>query len=204
MVRIVAGTAGGRRLATPPGRATRPTSELVREGVFATVGSLLGPLEGLVVLDLYAGSGALACEALSRGAARAVLVESDRRAARVAAANVAGLDRGRARVLTMRAEQFAARPRPADEPPFDLVLADPPYAVRDAALRAVLDQLDAQGWLAPGALVVLERATGPEWVWPEAVTPVRARRYGSTTVWYGRARPGPRCGPHDRDPGRIP
>jgi len=189
VVRIVSGTAGGRRLATPPGRATRPTSELVREGLFATLGSLLGTLSGLVVLDLYAGSGALGAEAASRGAGRVVLVESNRSAARVAAANLAALGLPGAQVLPMRAEQFAGHARPAGEPPFDLVLADPPYELPDTALRDVLAALVRHGWLAPDAVVVVERASTPdqqEWGWPEGFVGVRHRRYGQTTLWYGR------------------
>ncbi|MGV9778586.1 RsmD family RNA methyltransferase, partial [Streptosporangium sp. NPDC003464] len=77
MSRVIAGSAGGRRLAVPPGRGTRPTSDRAREGIFSTVGSLLGALDGARVLDLYAGSGAVGLEALSRGAAHALLVESD-------------------------------------------------------------------------------------------------------------------------------
>ena len=87
-MRIIAGTARGRRLAVPPGKGTRPTSDRAREGLFATLTSLRGTLAGAWVLDLYAGSGAIGLEALSRGAARAVLVESDPAAARVIRANL--------------------------------------------------------------------------------------------------------------------
>src|SRR5215831_6410671 len=92
MTRIIAGAARGRRLAVPKGTATRPTSDRAREGLFATVTAIRGPLHGARVLDLFAGSGAIGLEALSRGAARVVFVESDPRAARVIRANLAAVD----------------------------------------------------------------------------------------------------------------
>ena len=98
MTRVIAGAARGRRLAVPAGRLTRPTSDRAREGLFGTLVALHGPLDGACVLDLYAGSGAVGLEALSRGARRALLVEADARAARVIRGNIeaVGLSRGRA------------------------------------------------------------------------------------------------------------
>lgn len=188
MPRIVAGVAGGRHLRAPPGRSTRPTSDRVRESLFMTLQSMLGSLHGLVVLDLYSGSGALGLEALSRGAAAAVLVETDRQAARVAAANAAALELPGARVLVVRAETFAAR-RPAEaDRPADLVLADPPYSLPAPALREVLDRLHDNGWLAADVVLVVERASRDVWEWPGWVEPLRTRQYGQTRLWYGRAR----------------
>jgi 16S rRNA (guanine966-N2)-methyltransferase len=118
-VRIVAGAYGGRRIEAPPGRATRPTSDRVREALF----SILGPIEGLGVLDLFAGSGALGIEALSRGAAHAVFVDSDARAVATIERNLGSLSAG-GRVH--RRDVFAWL-RDADQT-FDLVFADPPYS----------------------------------------------------------------------------
>src|ERR1700758_1194625 len=109
MTRVIAGTAGGRRLAVPPGMSTRPTSDRAREGLFASVLSELGSLDDKRVLDLYAGSGAVGLEALSRGAAHVLLVESDPRAARVIRDNVEAIGLPGAEVLTDRAERVLCR-----------------------------------------------------------------------------------------------
>ncbi|WP_422740963.1 16S rRNA (guanine(966)-N(2))-methyltransferase RsmD [Micromonospora sp. WMMD754] len=185
MTRIVAGTLGGRRIAAPPGAGTRPTSDRVREALFSAVQADLD-LDGARFADLYAGSGAVGLEALSRGAAHVLLVESDARAARVVRENIAALRAApAARLVTGKvAAVLAAGP---DDGPYDVVFADPPYAVPGAEITAMLAALVDGGWLAPDALVIVERSSrsGPvEWV--EGVTPERSRRYGETTLWYGR------------------
>jgi 16S rRNA (guanine966-N2)-methyltransferase len=187
MTRVIAGTAGGRRLAVPPGTGTRPTSDRAREGLFSTWQSLLGgPLEGERVLDLYAGSGAVGLEALSRGAGHALLVEADARAARTVRDNVKSLGLPGAEVRSGKAEQII-RATPSGDP-YDLVFLDPPYAVTDDDLREILLTLRSEGWLAEEALVTVERSTrGGEFRWPEGFEALRARRYGEGTFWYGRA-----------------
>src|SRR4051794_5212728 len=136
VTRVIAGTAGGRRISVPSGRDTRPTSDRAREGLFATVHALLGPLDGLRVADLFAGSGAVGLEALSRGAAHALLVESSPRAARAIRANIEALGmRGDAELIADRVERVL-RAAPAE--PYDLVFADPPYAMADAEVTAML------------------------------------------------------------------
>lgn len=179
MTRIVAGAAGGRKIAVPP-RGTRPTSERVREALFSRLDHL-GVVNGARVLDLYAGSGALGIEAASRGASEVVLVESGREAALVCRRNVhdLGLD---ARVAVSRStveRHLAGAPPHA----FDLVLADPPYEVGAATLAGWLAQLDGGGWLAPGALVVIERARrDPAPPWPESWLAQEPRAYGDTAL----------------------
>ncbi|MER7663454.1 MULTISPECIES: 16S rRNA (guanine(966)-N(2))-methyltransferase RsmD [unclassified Streptomyces] len=186
MTRVIAGTAGGRRLAVPPGTGTRPTSDRAREGLFSSWESLLGTLTGLRVADLYAGSGAVGLEALSRGASHALLVEADARAARIVRENVRTLGLPGAEVRTGKAEQIVTGPAPSD--PYDVVFLDPPYAVTDDDLREILLTLRSEGWLADDAVVTVERSTrGGEFVWPQGFEPVRARRYGEGTLWYGRA-----------------
>jgi 16S rRNA (guanine966-N2)-methyltransferase len=183
MVRIVAGVAGGRRLAVPP-HGTRPTSDRVREAMFSAV-QARRDLDGARVLDLYAGSGALGLEALSRGAAHVRFVESDRHAAAVLHRNIEELGLPGAQVST--ADVLAVlRGDPGRS--YDLVLADPPYALGDAALQGVLDHLLSGGWLAPEALMVVERSAraGPP-AWPEGVFALTKRRYGDTAVYYGCA-----------------
>ena len=191
MTRVIAGQAGGRRLAVPPGTTTRPTSDRAREGLFASLLSELGRFDGVRVLDLYAGSGAIGLEALSRGAESVLLVESDARAAGVIKSNVKPVGLPGATVAVDRVERLLARPpTPADAPAgatdrFDLVIADPPYALTDDAVARVLTLLQG-GWLADDALVVIERATrsGPL-DWPPGFLPGKSRRYGEATFWYG-------------------
>jgi 16S rRNA (guanine966-N2)-methyltransferase len=211
VARVIAGEAGGRRLAVPDGRDTRPTSDRAREGLFATISSIVGPLAGARVLDLYAGSGAVGLEALSRGAQHVLLVEHGARAARVIRQNIEAIGLPGAAVVADRVERVLARgPAPAGgqdgtapaggqdgtapaggqdgtaERRYDVVFADPPYALADAGVTQVLLLLAEQGWLAPGALVIVERATrsGPV-SWPDGFVPDRARRYGEATFWYG-------------------
>jgi 16S rRNA (guanine966-N2)-methyltransferase len=184
--RIIAGSVGGRRLEVVPGRGTRPTSDRAREGLFATVEAIRGGLTGAAVLDLYAGSGAVGLEALSRGATDVLLVEADAQAARVIRANIAALGLPGARVVNATVARALAA-GPPQQRQRDFVFADPPYAVPDEELTAVLTAL-MPGWLAPGALVAVERATrsgAP--TWPAGYEPDRSRRYGEATVWYGLA-----------------
>ncbi|MGY0058095.1 16S rRNA (guanine(966)-N(2))-methyltransferase RsmD [Streptomyces sp. LZ34] len=187
MTRVIAGAAGGRRLAVPPGNGTRPTSDRAREGLFSTWESLLGSLRGARVLDLYGGSGAVGLEALSRGAEHVLLVESDARAARTIRANIRALGLPGAELRTGRAEQAIAGPAPASGP-YDVVFLDPPYAVADEELREILLTLAGNGWLATAALATVERSTrGGDFGWPAGFEGLRARRYGEGTLWYGRA-----------------
>ena len=187
VTRIIAGAARGRRLAVPAGTATRPTSDRAREGLFATVTAVHGPLTGARVLDLYAGSGAAGLEALSRGAAKALLVESDRAAARVIRANIAAVGLPGARLVTGRVAAVLAR-GPGPGPGFGVVVADPPYAAAEQEITEMLAALRTGGWLAGGALVAVERASrsGPL-AWPDGYAPDRSRRYGEATFWYGLA-----------------
>ena len=179
MTRIIAGQWGGRRLATPPGDGTRPTSDRVRESMFASLNSLLGGFDGVRVLDLFAGSGALGLEAVSRGAEHADLVESDARAARVIGRNIADLGAS-ARVHRTTAQRFVA----AGGGPWDLVLLDPPYAVTTAEVASLVAALRPS--LAEDAVVVVERSSRDEFTWPDGFVPLRDKAYGETRLWYGR------------------
>ncbi len=187
MTRIIGGTAGGRRLQTSRGSTTRPTSDRVREALFSSIESWCGSLSGLRFLDLYAGSGAVGLEAWSRGAGVVTLVESDRRAAT--------LIRQNARAVGFRAADVVSGSvsgtlRRVPQAPYDVVFLDPPYPLGRAEVDADLAALDRQGWLVPGAMVVVERSSrsaSPSF--PEDFTDVRERRYGETTLWYGHAAP---------------
>jgi 16S rRNA (guanine966-N2)-methyltransferase len=191
VTRVIAGAARGRRLAVPSGRLTRPTSDRAREGLFGTLTAIRGPLDGARVLDLYAGSGAVGLEALSRGADRVLFVEADAGAARVIRGNLAVVGLPGGQIVTGRVERVLARgpgPELAGEPGYDLVVADPPYAAADEDVAAMLAALRDGSWLATGAVLAVERATRSEPVhWPPGYVPDRSRRYGEATFWYGLA-----------------
>ncbi|MGB0100482.1 MAG: 16S rRNA (guanine(966)-N(2))-methyltransferase RsmD [Nocardioides sp.] len=185
MTRIIGGAAGGRRLATPRGAATRPTSDRVREALFSAIESWCGSLHGLRFLDLYAGSGAVGLEAWSRGAGVVTLVESDRRTAALIATNARTIGFPRADVV---AAAVATTLRRSPSAPYDVVFLDPPYPLEDDAVAADLLALVEGGWLVPGALVVVERSSrSPEPQWPDGFSRTREKRYGETTVWYALA-----------------
>jgi 16S rRNA (guanine966-N2)-methyltransferase len=155
--------------------------------LFAAVLAMLGSLDRTSVLDLYAGSGAVGLEALSRGAADVLLIESDPGAARAIKRNIDAIALPGATLIqdkvgpALRRGPGAARPR-------DLVFADPPYSTGDDELRSMLAALADHSWLAGDALVVLERdaRSGPP-PWPKGYSTQRSRRYGETMLWYGRA-----------------
>jgi 16S rRNA (guanine966-N2)-methyltransferase len=185
VTRIIAGAHGGRRLAAPAGTRTRPTADRVREALFSSLEAMTS-LSGARFADLYAGSGAVGLEAVSRGAGHALLVESDPRAAQVIRGNIAALGLGAAaRVVTGTVLKVVSTPPAGDA--YDVVFADPPYAVTDPELLAVQHALLDSGWLAPDAVLVVERSTrSPSMSWVDGVTAERSRHYGETTLWYGR------------------
>ncbi|BBX72804.1 16S rRNA (guanine(966)-N(2))-methyltransferase RsmD [Mycobacterium shinjukuense] len=178
MTRIIGGVAGGRRIAVPP-RGTRPTTDRVRESLFNIV-TARRDLTGLAVLDLYAGSGALGLEALSRGAASALFVESDPRAAAVIARNLRALGLAGA---TVRRGAVAAVVAAGAPGPVDLVLADPPYDVGAAEIEALLAALSIHGWAREGTVAVVERAAGAaRLMWPSGWSVWPVRGYGDTRL----------------------
>ncbi|HEX4976549.1 MAG TPA: 16S rRNA (guanine(966)-N(2))-methyltransferase RsmD [Nocardioides sp.] len=184
MTRIIGGEAGGRRLRTPTGESTRPTSDRVREALFSSLEALLGSVHGLRFLDLYSGSGAVGLEARSRGAGVVTCVEQDRRTAALVRDNARNLGLEVEVVASAVARHLAHPPRT----PYDVVFADPPYPLPTAAVEADLVALREHAWLTPGALVVLERSSrGTAPSWPEGYEALRERRYGETVLWYGRA-----------------
>ncbi|HSX67758.1 16S rRNA (guanine(966)-N(2))-methyltransferase RsmD [Nocardioides sp.] len=184
MTRIIGGSAGGRRLETPRGQATRPTSDRVREALFSAIESWCGSLEGLRFLDLYAGSGAVGLEAMSRGAGVATFVEQDRRTASLIARNAKVLGFHVDVVAHHVGAVLAGPPRA----PYDVVFLDPPYPLPDAEVDANLASLVAQGWLAADALVVVERPSKRSTTtWPPGIEAIRERKYGETLLRYGHA-----------------
>lgn len=181
MTRIVAGSAKGRTLAVPKS-GTRPTSERVREALFSRLDHM-NVLEGATVLDLFAGTGALGLEALSRGAARATLVEKASAAARVATANVraTGLS---ARVVTADVRAYlGARSREALTGEVDLVFIDPPYDIAEEDMATVLSALAP--WVGPDSLIVVERSTrAPAPTLPPFLVLEDTRAWGETVAYF--------------------
>jgi 16S rRNA (guanine966-N2)-methyltransferase len=205
MTRIIGGEAGGRRLQTPDGDATRPTTDRVREALFSSIEAWAGSWDGVRFLDLYAGSGAVGLEAASRGASAVTLVESDRRTAALISSNArtVGFPAADVRAASVRTTLAGA-----PVAPYDVVFTDPPYPLSEEELAEDLAKL--QAWLAEDALVVVERSRrSPEPSWPPLISGRRAKRYGETTLWYGHADPptdpptGPLTGPptgHEETP----
>jgi len=185
MTRIIGGRVGGRRIVTPRGANTRPTSDRVREALFSAIESWCGSLSGLRFLDLYAGSGAVGLEAWSRGAGVVTLVEQDRRTASMISANARGLGFNRADVVAGPVSGMLARSPSA---PYDVAFLDPPYAPPATDVVADLAAMRDQQWLVPGAMVVVERGSrGVEPAWPEGFSASREKKYGETVLWYVHA-----------------
>jgi 16S rRNA (guanine966-N2)-methyltransferase len=178
MMRIIGGSARGRRLFAPKSRAIRPTADRVRESLFNVLGQ---SFDGIEVLDLFAGSGALALEALSRGARHAVMVDKDREAIRLCEANAAALGFAE-RVRTIAAPVAAAvKSLGREGASFELIFADPPYAAR--AVAEALVQIDAARLCRPGGIVCIEhdkRELSPPSA--GALAQIDQRRFGDTVV----------------------
>jgi 16S rRNA (guanine966-N2)-methyltransferase len=187
VIRIIGGTARGRRLKTPAGETTRPTSDRVREALFSSLEAELGSLTGLRFLDLYAGSGAIGLEAMSRGAGVVTSIESNRRTARVVVDNADTLGFRKVEVLVQSvARALAHHPRA----PYDVVFVDPPYPVDNDEVERVVALLVANDWLAAGSVLVVERsARSVEPAWPAGLVREREKAYGETVLWYVRADP---------------
>lgn len=184
MTRIISGLAGGRRIRTPPGSGTRPTSDRVREALFSRL-EHLDVVHRASVLDLYAGSGALGLEAASRGAASVLLVESEWSAVAAIRKNIADLGLPGVSIRADTVERALLDAPASAGARCDLVLADPPYEVSEQALSDVLALLVTHGWLSEDAFVVVERsARSPEPRWPQGLEGAGERRYGETKMWF--------------------
>ena len=186
MTRIISGVARGRRLVVPS-TGTRPTSDRVREALFSSWESSCGGLVGLRIADLYAGSGAIGLEALSRGAAHALMVERDRKTARLIEANMQVVGCPGARVVADDVTRVVTSP-PVE--PYDLIFLDPPYEVGQTVVDEILADLVGNAWLAPDAIVVIERGVRDSAVaWPVGFADPEVRKYGDTvlvsSIWYG-------------------
>ena len=174
-MRIISGLWRGRALLSPSGETTRPTSDRAREGLFSMLASRVGSFEGLHVADLFAGTGALGLEALSRGAAHCTFVEKDRDALDILKRNIAKM--GAAAQTDVRAQSVEHARPPAQ--PCDLVFMDPPYET--GLGQKALDRVASEGWLAPGAWVSIELHREDIAV-PEGLSVEVQRRFGKATI----------------------
>jgi 16S rRNA (guanine966-N2)-methyltransferase len=174
-LRIIAGAWRGRPLLAPQGRDTRPTSDRAREGLFSMLASRIGSFEGLEVADLFAGTGALGLEALSRGAAHCTFVERDPAALKVLRRNIDAFGASERTEVRAQAAEQAVRPRM----PCDLAFMDPPY--RSGLAQQALDRVTSPGWLAHGAWVSVE-VSGEEITVPPALTLEAERRFGKAGI----------------------
>jgi 16S rRNA (guanine966-N2)-methyltransferase len=182
-LRVIAGSMRGRRLTVPAGDLVRPTKDIVREAMFSALDAR-GAIVDALVLDLYSGSGALAIESISRGADRAVLVEKDKVALEAISHNLEHLGiKSRARVARANVVTFLAAP-PPPEAPFDLVFADPPYGTPVDAVVEMLAALLVPGWLAPEALISVERPARAEIRPPEGLRACWERTFGDSLVFF--------------------
>jgi 16S rRNA (guanine966-N2)-methyltransferase len=182
VTRVIGGVAGGRRLKVPR-VGVRPTGDRAREALFNALPHLT-ELRGAAVLDLYAGSGALGLEALSRGAGTVVFVESAPGVLPVLEENLAAVGLPGGRVVKGSVPTVVGGAPPAA---FDVVLADPPYATPTDEVQDVLRRLVTGGWLSPGAVLVVERSSRDDaWEWPTPLIGLRERRYGEALLRYGR------------------
>ena len=189
-LRIIAGVAKGRILGAVAG-ATRPTSDRAREGLFSSLASEFGTFEGLHVLDLFGGSGAIGLESLSRGATSVHIVEKDDEAQKTIETNFEIVKKsnptGNFHLYGMSAERFL-KDAPKDK--YHLVYIDPPYDFSNQAVEDVLSALHDYEFLSSDAFVAVERTTrGAQFIWPDAYVPARERKYGQATIYYANYQP---------------
>jgi 16S rRNA (guanine966-N2)-methyltransferase len=189
-LRIIAGVAKGRILGAVAG-ATRPTSDRAREGLFSSLASEFGTFEGLHVLDLFGGSGAIGLESLSRGATSVHIVEKDDEAQKTIETNFEIVKKsnpaGSFHLYGMSAERFL-KDAPKDK--YHLVYVDPPYDFSNQAVEDVLSALHDYEFLSSDAFVAVERtARGAQFIWPDAFVPARERKYGQATIYYANYQP---------------
>lgn len=185
-MRIIAGELRGRMIKAPQGKTTRPTTDRVRESLMSTLVSARGGFEGAVVLDAFAGSGALGLEALSRGASQAVFFEKDAAVFRVLKDNVATLEVASSRALLFCGEVKASLGR-VGKTNFDMVFLDPPYSFPVDEVVSVIDELERRGLLADGALIVYEHEKGKNFVFNTCLNSVQwemvsEKVYGDTAL----------------------
>lgn len=189
-MRIIAGVAKGRNLGTVA-QATRPTSDRAREGLFSSLSSEFGTFEGLRVLDLFAGSGAIGLESLSRGATLVHVVEKDEQAIKTIEANHELVKKsnpaGKLQVFGISVERFL-NDQPREK--YHLVYLDPPYEFSNQGVEDILSKLHDNNFLSSDAFIAVERNSRlDQFIWPDAFIPARERNYGQASIYYGNFQP---------------
>lgn len=184
-MRVVAGTHRGRRIAAPAGSTTRPTTDRVREAVFSSLASHAGAFAGMRVLDLFAGSGALGIEALSRGASHVTFVDCDRSALETVRRNLSDLGMNHCSTVVPGDANIVAA-RTLRGPAYALLLLDPPYRIPSTEVSSIIERLAARELLTADALVMWEHGTSTSAEWPDGFSEVATKRYGDTSVSIAR------------------
>ena len=187
-MRIIAGSAKGKTLISPPDARTRPTSDRAREGLFSSLVSEFGSLSGLHFLDLFAGSGAVGVEALSRGAAIVHAVESDGDMGNVAIANfqLVKSAAGSYRVFHTKSERFLELDRAKENGRYDIIFMDPPYDLANSAIEQLLSTIASHELLQPTGIIAIERESKRDpFSWPSTFSEIKVRSYGQGSIYYG-------------------
>ena len=187
-MRIIAGSAKGKALNSPPDSRTRPTSDRAREGLFSSLDSEFSSLVGLNFLDLYAGSGAVGVEALSRGAAVVHAVESEGDMGSIAISNfqLVKNSAGSYRVFHTKTERFLESDHAAEKGKYDIIFMDPPYEISNAVIEEHLQTIIARDLLQPRGIVAIERESkSAPFTWPHPFEGIKVRSYGQGSIYYG-------------------
>jgi len=187
-MRIIAGSAKGKTLISPPDARTRPTSDRAREGLFSSLISEFSSLTGLSFLDLFAGSGAVGVEALSRGAKLVHAVESEGDMGNVAISNfqLVNSPAGSYRVFHTKAERFLESDHANEKSQYDIIFMDPPYELSNAAIEELLATILSRGLLRPHGIIAIERESkGAPFTWPTPLEEIKVRSYGQGSIYYG-------------------
>ncbi len=184
-MRIIAGSGRGKTLSSPTGDGVRPTSDRAREGVFSSLESEFASIRDLNFLDLFAGSGAVGVEALSRGAALVHAVEADREIAEVAIKNFNLLTEPsrKHKVFQSKAAKFLESEFPVR---YDIIFMDPPYDLPNSEVEVILDTIVVKNLLQPRGLIAIERKSkGTPFAWPQSMELEKIRTYGQGSIFYG-------------------
>jgi len=187
-MRIIAGSAKGKNLISPPDLRTRPTSDRAREGLFSSLVSEFDSLVGLNFLDLFAGSGAVGVEALSRGAAIVHAVESDGDMGNVAISNfqLVKPSSGSYRVFHTKVDRFLESDHAAEKGLYDIIFMDPPYELSNGVIEELLTTIVAKNLLQPRGIIAIERESKSKpFTWPAELEEIKVRSYGQGSIYYG-------------------
>jgi len=187
-MRIIAGSAKGKTLNSPPDLRTRPTSDRAREGLFSSLSSDFNSITGLNFLDLFAGSGAVGVEALSRGAAVVHAVESEGDMGNVAISNfqLVKSPAGSYRVFHTKADRFLESDHAAEKGCYDIIFMDPPYELSNGVIESLLETIKVKDLLQPLGIVAIERESKSKpFTWPEGFQEIKVRSYGQGSIYYG-------------------